>query len=225
MKGYDGKEIPSDLKGYWTFESDNYNEGEKVFENKGTLETGNKAAYVEVKGAGGKNTSKNEEHILPANIAIQGNPAMSGTLPITTTSTFAVADAEVQNTGDNASVTFNKDGKYNVTLTLANGWGSDTKTKEEYIVVLPSSGIDGNLVDNLTVYPNPFIENVNLQFAADGNYVIDIFDAQGRQVTTKKHQAMAGEICTLTVNAAKGMYYVVVSKDGKRVKSFKVVAE
>lgn len=59
----------------------------------------------------------------------------------------------------------------------------------------------------------------------DGNYVIDIFDAQGRQVTTKKHQAMAGEICTLTVNAAKGMYYVVVSKDGKRVKSFKVVAE
>lgn len=214
MKGYDGKEIPSDLKGYWTFESDNYNEGEKVFENKGTLETGNKAAYVE-----------NEEHILPANIAIQGNPAMSGTLPITTTSTFAVADAEVQNTGDNASVTFNKDGKYNVTLTLANGWGSDTKTKEEYIVVLPSSGIDGNLVDNLTVYPNPFIENVNLQFAADGNYVIDIFDAQGRQVTTKKHQAMAGEICTLTVNAAKGMYYVVVSKDGKRVKSFKVVAE
>ena len=225
MKGYDGKEIPSDLKGYWTFESDNYNEGEKVFENKGTLVTDNKAAYIEVKGAGGENTSANEEHILPANIAIQGNPAMSGTLPITTTSTFAVADAEVQNTGDNASVTFNKDGKYNVTLTLANGWGSDTKTKEEYIVVLPSSGIDGNLVDNLTVYPNPFIENVNLQFAADGNYVIDIFDAQGRQVTTKKHQAMAGEICTLTVNAAKGMYYVVVSKDGKRVKSFKVVAE
>lgn len=225
MKGYDGKEIPSELKGYWTFESDNYNEGEKAFDNKGSLQASQKAAYVEVKGAGGEDTSKNEEHLLPANITVQGNPAMSGTLPITTTSTFAVADAEVQNTGDNASVTFNKDGKYNVTLTLVNGWGQDTKTKEEYIVVLPSSGIDGNLVDNLTVYPNPFIENVNLQFAADGNYVIDIFDAQGRQVTTKKHQAMAGEICTLTVNAAKGMYYVVVSKDGKRVKSFKVVAE
>lgn len=225
MKGYDNKEVPSDLKGYWTFEDDTYNSGDKTFENKGTLEASHKASYVEVKGAGGEDTSKNEEHLLPANIAIQGNPAMSGTLPITTTSTFAVADAEVQNTGDNASVTFNKDGKYNVTLTLVNGWGSATMTKEEYIVVLPSSGIDGNLVDNLTVYPNPFIENVNLQFAADGNYIIDIFDAQGRQVTTKKHQAMAGEICTLTVNAAKGMYYVVVSKDGKRVKSFKVVAE
>ena len=225
MKGYDGKEIPTDLKGYWTFENDTYNSGDKTFENKGTLEASQKASYVEVKGAGGEDTSKNEEHILPANIAIQGNPAMSGTLPITTTSEFAIADAEVKNEGDNATVTFNKDGKYSVTLTLANGWGQDTKTKEEYIVILPSSGIDGNLVDNLTVYPNPFIENVNLQFAADGNYVIDIFDAQGRQVTTKKHQAMAGEICTLTVNAAKGMYYVVVSKDGKRVKSFKVVAE
>lgn len=225
MKGYDGKKIPSDLKGYWTFENDTYNSGDKTFENKGSLEASEKASYVEVKGAGGEDTSKNEEHLLPANIAIQGNPAMSGTLPITTTSEFAIADAEVKNEGDNASVTFNKDGKYNVTLTLTNGWGSDTKTKEEYIVILPSSGIDGNLVDNLTVYPNPFIENVNLQFAADGNYVIDIFDAQGRQVTTKKHQAMAGEICTLSVNAAKGMYYVVVSKDGKRVKSFKVVAE
>lgn len=34
MKGYDGKEIPSDLKGYWTFESDNYNEGEKCLKQR-----------------------------------------------------------------------------------------------------------------------------------------------------------------------------------------------
>ena len=90
-----------------------------------------------MKGAGGEDTSKNEEHLLPANIAIQGNPAISGTMPITTTSEFAIADAEVKNEGDNATVTFNKDGKYNVTLTLVNGWGQDTKTKEEYIVILP----------------------------------------------------------------------------------------
>lgn len=96
MKGYDGKEIPTDLKGYWTFENDTYNSGDKTFENKGTLEASQKASYVEVKGAGGEDTSKNEEHILPANIAIQGNPAMSGTLPITTTSEFAIADAEVK---------------------------------------------------------------------------------------------------------------------------------
>lgn len=225
MKGYNDREVPSDLKGYWTFESDNYNESEKVFENKGSLSTNNKAAYVEVKGAGGENTSLNEEHLLPANIAIQGNPAMSGTLPITTTATFAVPDAEVTNNGDDATVSFNKDGKYSVTLTLANGWGSDVMTKDEYIVVVLSDAVEDNLVNNLTVYPNPFIDNVNLQFAATGNYVIDVFDAQGRLVTTRKHEAMAGEICTLTVNGEKGVYYVVVSKDNKRVKTFKVVAE
>lgn len=225
MKGYDGKTIPADLKGYWTFESDNYNEADKTFENKGSLSTTNKAAYVEVRGAGGENTSLNEENLMPANINVEGNPAMSGTLPITTTSTFTIPDVEVANSDDQATVSFNKSGNYDVTLTLANGWGSDTMTKKEYIVVVVPDAIEDNLVNDLKVYPNPFIENVNLQFAADGNYVIDIFDAQGRKVTSKTHQAMAGEICTLTVNEAQGVYYVVISKDGKRVKALKVVAE
>lgn len=226
MKGYDGREVPSDLKGYWTFESDNYNEADKTFTNKGTLSTNSKAAYVEVKGAGGENTSKNEEHLMPANINVEGNPAMSGTMPITTTSAFTIPDAEVVNNGDNATATFSKDGKYSVTLTLTNGWGSDSKTKDEYIVVvLEGSGVEDNLVNNLTVYPNPFIDNVNLQFAADGNYVIDVYDAQGRLVTTRKHEAMAGEICTLTINGGKGVYYVAVSKDNKRIRTLKVVAE
>lgn len=225
MKGYDGREVPSDLKGYWTFESDNYNEADKTFTNKGTLSTNSKAAYIEVKGAGGENTSLNEEYLMPANINVEGNPAMSGTLPITTTATFAIPDAEVVNNGDNATASFDKDGKYSVTLTLANGWGSDTQTKEEYIVVVLPNAIDENVVNNLTVYPNPFIDNVNLQFGATGNYVIDVYDAQGRLVTTRKHEAMAGEICTLTINGGKGVYYVAVSKDNKRIRTLKVVAE
>ena len=225
MKGYDGREIPADLKGYWTFESDDYNSGDFTFTNKGSLNVETKAAYIEVKGTGGENTDLNQEYLLPANINVEGNPAMSGTLPITTTSTFSIPDVEVTNSGDQATASFDKDGKYNVTLTLTNGWGSDTMTKEEYIVVVITGAVDETLVNNLKVYPNPFIENVNLQFAEEGNYVIDIFDAQGRKVTSKTHQAMAGEICTLTVNEAQGMYYVVVSKDGKRLKALKVVAE
>lgn len=226
MKGYYGREIPSDLKGYWTFESDDYNDADKTFENKGTLSTTSKASYVEIRGSGGENTSLNEENLLPANINVEGNPAMSGTMPITTTSAFTIPDAEVENNGDNATATFSKDGKYSVTLTLTNGWGSDSKTKDEYIVVvLEGSGVEDNLVNNLTVYPNPFIDNVNLQFAADGNYVIDVYDAQGRLVTTRKHEAMAGEICTLTINGGKGVYYVAVSKDNKRIRTLKVVAE
>ena len=134
-------------------------------------------------------------------------------------------DAQVSNDGDEATVTFDKDGKYSVTLTLANGWGEDVMTKDEYIVVVLPDAVEDNLVNNLTVYPNPFIDNVNLQFAATGNYVIDVYDAQGRLVTTRKHEAMAGEICTLTINGGKGVYYVAVSKDNKRIRTLKVVAE
>ena len=53
-------------------------------------------------------------------------------------------------------------------------------------------GVDeNNVVESLSVYPNPFIENINLQFAVDGNYQVDVFDAQGRQVASKKYQARA----------------------------------
>ena len=45
-------------------------------------------------------------------------------------------------------------------------------TKQQYIVVVGGAmGVDeNNVVESLSVYPNPFIENINLQFAVDGNY-------------------------------------------------------
>ncbi|MEI3341088.1 MAG: hypothetical protein V8R52_01910 [Coprobacter fastidiosus] len=43
-------------------------------------------------------------------------------------------------------------------------------------------------------------------------------------MASKKYQARAGEICTMTMdNAAKGIYSVVISQDGKRVKALKLV--
>ena len=226
MGGYENKDIPAGLQGYWTFESDTYNEGDKTFENKGLLAAKTKASYIEFKGSAGENTSLTEEVIIPASINIEGNPALSGSMPITTTATYEVENAEVTNNGDDATVAFDTDGTYDVTLTLQNGWGTATKTKEQYIVVVGGAmGVDeNNVVGSLSVYPNPFIDNINLQFAVDGNYQVDVFDAQGRQVASKKYQARAGEICTMSMdNAAKGIYSVVISQDGKRVKALKLV--
>lgn len=226
MAGYYEKEVPADLKGYWSFESDTYSDSEKTFDNKGTLAASAKASYIEFKGSAGENTTNTQEIVVPSQINVEGNPALPGSMPITTTSTFSVENADVANAGDGAAVTFDTDGTYDVTLTLENGWGKAVKTKEQYIVVVGTpQGVDGNAVENLSVYPNPFVENVNLQFAVDGNYQIDIIDAQGRQVTSKKYQARAGEVCSLTINAAKGVYHVVVSQDGKRVKTFKLISE
>lgn len=226
MGGYEDKEIPAGLQGYWTFESDTYNEGDKTFENKGLLAANTKASYIEFKGSAGENTSLTTEIVIPASINVEGNPALSGSMPITTTATYEVENAKVTNNGDDATVAFDTDGTYDVTLTLQNGWGTATMTKQQYIVVVGGAmGVDeNNVVESLSVYPNPFIENINLQFAVDGNYQVDVFDAQGRQVASKKYQARAGEICTMTMdNAAKGIYSVVISQDGKRVKALKLV--
>ena len=226
MGGYEDKEIPAGLQGYWTFESDTYNEGDKTFENKGLLAANTKASYIEFKGSAGENTSLTTEIVIPASINVEGNPALSGSMPITTTATYEVENAKVTNNGDDATVAFDTDGTYDVTLTLQNGWGTATMTKQQYIVVVGGAmGVDeNNVVESLLVYPNPFIENINLQFAVDGNYQVDVFDAQGRQVASKKYQARAGEICTMTMdNAAKGIYSVVISQDGKRVKALKLV--
>ena len=109
---------------------------DKTFENKGLLAAKTKASYIEFKGSAGENTSLTEEVIFPASINIEGNPALSGSMPITTTATYEVENAEVTNNGDDATVAFDTDGTYDVTLTLQNGWGTATKTKEQYIVVI-----------------------------------------------------------------------------------------
>ncbi len=225
MKGYWGREVPALLKGYWTFEDVDYDADTKTFINRGTLNTSAKASYVEIKGAGGENTENWEEVLLPAQVNKEGNPAMSGTLPITTTATFTVGEITATTNTNEAGMELTQNGTFDLTLTLANGWGADTKTLTDYIVVRNGSGIDDVTDNTLSVYPNPFIDYVNLYFAEEGNYIIDLYDAQGRQVVSKKHQARANEVFTLNVNAEKGLYYVVVSKDGKRVNTFKVVAQ
>ncbi len=228
MMGYWGKDIPSDLKGYWTFEDVDYDASTKTFKNRGKLSASTKAAYIETKGTGGEDTAgATQEVLLPANIDVTGNPAMSGTLPITTTATFEVGDvtANANTSSKSTKVELDKAGTYDLKLTLSNGWGAATLVNPQYIVVTAGTGVEENVVENMSVYPNPFIDHVNLMFAQDGNYTVDLYDAQGRQLLSKKHQARVNEVFTLEIDAAQGLYYVVVSKDGKRTNTFKVVAQ
>ena len=87
------------------------------------------------------------------------------------------------------------------------------------------TGVEKEIVENMYVYPNPFVKDVNLRFANDGVYDIKVYDAQGRLVTEQLYNADKGEICTLSIDNGAGMYYVVVSQNGKCLKSFKVVSQ
>jgi PKD repeat protein len=58
-------------------------------------------------------------------------------------------------------VTYNLPGVYDVTLTVTNSAGSNTVTKQDYIVVELPSGI-GEQESNLRVFPNPASDRVHL---------------------------------------------------------------
>ncbi len=80
------------------------------------------------------------------------------------------------------------------------------------------SGIEGNTTVQPVIY-----NHGSLIFAQEGNYTIDLYDTQGRQLLSKRLQARIGKVFTFDVDVAQGLYYVVVSKDSKRVNTFKVV--
>ncbi len=78
------------------------------------------------------------------------------------------------------------------------------------------AGIEENLSNSLSVYPNPASDELNVSFEANGDYVIAILDLQGRMVAA---QTLTGLTGTQTVkfpvsDLAKGSYIVKISTEG-----------
>ena len=222
MAGYEGKEIPEDLMGYWTFE--NYDTETMTFPNlgHGGQTDGWAARTILQLGAAGENTSAVVDETTSSNNGVTGNPALAGTLDIVTTARFTSPGAtSMVNNGDATVGTFETAGRYDVTLTLSNMWGSDTMTKQEYIVV-SSSGIEENGNSEFSIYPNPFTDAVNVVFAEDGAYAINVYTIDGKLCDTQSFDAMANEVRRVEVNGQTGMYLVQICKDGKVLKTVKV---
>lgn len=116
-----------------------------------------------------------------------------------------------------AKVKWASDGAYPVTLKLENAWGYDTKNFS--VVTVPTEEV--SLVD-MTVYPNPFIQNIRINFSMDGMYDLSIYDMSGNMVGHDRVQGTVGYLYTMNVNAPKGFYILKISKDGKLLTSVKM---
>ena len=222
MGGYEGKTVPADLKGYWTFE--NYDPETMTFPNLGTGGTGDEwaARTILQLGAAGENTSAVQDETTNSNNGVTGNPALPGTLDIVTTASFTSPGATSMVATDAGTVaTFDNAGNYDVTLTLSNMWGSDVMTKAEYIIV-GQSGIDGNTVAQMGVYPNPFTDAVNVVFAEAGDYTVNVYSVDGALRDSQTLNAVANEVRRVEVDGQAGMYIVQICKDGKPVNTVKV---
>ena len=222
MKGYKEGSIPSNLKAYFTFEEV---DGKK-FKNLGTAGRDFDGSVVVTEGSGGENTSTAAYVDQQPDNNVLGFPGVVGTYEVKTTPTWELGDGRISSESDKtAVVTYAVPGKKNVTLKLKNGWGEDEKTVNEIvdITAIPDGISTVEAQTGLSVYPNPFVESVNMRFAENGHYTINILGATGSLLQSNQFDAVEGQVVNVAISGARGIYFVQVMKDGKTYKTLKVI--
>ena len=222
MKGYKEGSIPSNLKAYFTFEEV---DGKK-FKNLGTAGRDFDGSVVVTEGSGGENTSTAAYVDQQPDNNVLGFPGVVGTYEVKTTPTWELGDGRISSESDKtAVVTYAAPGKKNVTLKLKNGWGEDEKTVNEIvdITAIPDGISTVEAQTGLSVYPNPFVESVNMRFAENGHYTINILGATGSLLQSNQFDAVEGQVVNVAISGARGIYFVQVMKNGKTYKTLKVI--
>ena len=222
MKGFDT--APAGLQGYWTFEETTKDaDGNTVFPNKGQKGASYTAAIISTVGQKGENTAEVVQTVVNGSNEELGNPMIGGSYQVSTSAEWTVPGASVSTSDNSAVVSYDAAGTYTAGLTLKNMWGSDSKTIE-YVVVANPDGIEESVVEMMGVYPNPFTDFVNLYFAEEGKYSVDIVALDGKVIESKSINAAAGEGVRVDINGEKGMYIIKVKNaNNTAVKTLKVI--
>ncbi|MDE7412057.1 MAG: T9SS type A sorting domain-containing protein [Paramuribaculum sp.] len=227
MAGLDGNNLPADVLGYWDFETDC---NASTFEFVGATGTNAsnkapKAYWYELVQGTAEGSAERFDYGRPVYGA--GCPYISGTAyPVVTTPTWesrrAVINGSGNSTEGSANIEFPKEGEYTVTLTLENGHGSDSKDYP-VIKVKDMSAINSVAGDNEEGMSTYVVDDIMfLEFAADGNYTIDVYNVSGVQVAKKAASLVAGQTVQIALNTP-GVYLVKVMNDGKELRTVKVI--
>lgn len=221
MKGY--ATAPANLEGYFTFEEQKTDsEGYIYFPNTGRNASAVPGGYMTTgKEENGKTTDYKQNQLTTA----LGVPMLTGSFPINyESSKWMVEGARLNtSTATTANATYTgAAGKYPVTLVATNSWGSATKTISDYIVVTSIEDVNGE--GGYMVYPKPFEGTANVLFAEDGLFEVAVFAADGKVVANNAFEVRAGEVREISVaDVNSGVYVVVILKEGKAIRSFKIV--
>lgn len=223
MQGYAANEIPEGLMGYYTFEE--MDKSDSTFVNLGKAGAQYKARMVVMNGSGGENTSTASYKTVGANNEVTGYPGIDGTLEVKTSHAWQLNGGRISSEDDKAAVvTFARPGEYEADVKLTNFWGESEKALENVLVITGVDAInDVKDAAGFSVYPNPFVESVNLRFSEGGFYTINIVSAAGAVLQSNDFRADAGETVNVAVQGGKGMYIVQVLKDGKPFKALNVI--
>lgn len=211
--------LPSGVAAFWNFEKDA--DSDYSFPAVGSL-AGVKGGMQSQQSSGSEGqavvafTAPNYTSGCPF---ITGEAYKVETKPSWTAKNATVADVTGNGEEGSANISFRTDGMYDVTLTLANSLGSAEKTFSVIKVGNPS-GINDAAATELKAYTVG--EDAVVEFDEAGNYEVSVFTTAGEQVARKAAQLNAGNV--VNVHLAKaGVYVLSVKKDGKVVRTVKLI--
>ena len=205
------------LKAYWNFE-DNA-DGDNYFVSKvGSA----KLAHGELRTGVGEGVAG---FVPDAPTYDAGSPFVTGNFKVTTTAEWAAKKATIIEKSGNdlagsAKLKYAKPGDYEVTLTLKNAHGSDTRTFKVIKVKTDPTGINGTEAADMKVYSVD--RDVLLDIETAGNYLVQIYSTNGQLVAGKSLSVNGADNVRLHLGA-QGVYIVNVKKDGKTLRTVKLI--
>ena len=218
MKDLNKDALPQGLAALWSFED---KATDKKFTSVGEITA--QAGLHNYVSAGGEGQG-NINWVEPSYTS--GCPFIKGTaFPVKTTATWTAKNATITNAVGNdqagsANIAFSKDGMYNVTLTLTNALGSDSKT---FSVIKVGTGITGIEKAQSDEFKATTVgENVLVEFEQSGHYNISLYNLAGQLVTQKSAHIAAGNNASLYLGTP-GTYLLRIERDGKLVRTVKLV--
>ncbi|MBR2318713.1 MAG: T9SS type A sorting domain-containing protein, partial [Bacteroidaceae bacterium] len=223
MRGY--KAAPTNLEGYFTFEETGVdNDGYIYFKNTGKKASTVPGGYMTIGKSENNATVDYKQNMFDTALGV---PMLTGVSPVKyESSKWLVEGAKVNSSTDTtADVKYEVgEGNREVKVVATNSWGSVTKTITDYIVV--TTGIDEVAASEAgyMIYPKPFEGVANVLFAQGGVYEVSVFAADGKQVVNEAVEVSDCEMREISMaGMPEGTYIVVISKNGKAVRSFKIV--
>lgn len=116
---------------------------------------------------------------------------------------------------------------YTVKLHVDNGIGTDDAEYKYVYVTNWQRGLYTGITDvtdsKVMVFPNPVVDNVFVCVDADGQYKVDVFNIEGKQVASHSEHANAGECIVMPANWAQGTYVIRVACNNDTICTVKVI--
>lgn len=225
MKGYDI--APNGLMAYYTFEEINASNG---FDNKG-VGGSLKGELVKMDGSGGESTGSASYVSVDPDNNVLGYPGITGSLQIETHADWSgLAGAAIPTDADAGKeliVTYGQSGTYDAGLLIFNRWGASEMLELDYVTInVPTNIKNGGVCDEVSAYPNPFVESLNVKVTKRGNYKLRLLNQSGQLVVEKDLIIDSdSEIVNVQLNSnlTKGIYMLQVMKNNQVYSVLKLI--